>query len=875
MAKSQSSIYLLALLTVIGVPALWVETTLAQESVTEVEPVTVGDSEAVVDVIETAPAEISVLSEEQPATTGVDWQAQIEAVQITGIRVESTEAGLQVVIEADGELAAPTQSTSGNALVLEIPNATLAEALQEFEPAEGIALVQASALPGDIVQVAITGSDAVPVVNISAEATGLILGVTPGIAQVGADDDAIQLVVTGEEDGYAVPNATTGTRTDTPLRDTPQSVQVIPQEELEDQGVIGLNDALRNVSGVVTTGNDPRGASFAIRGFDRTTVLRDGFRLENSLGFSGFAELSNIEQIEVLKGPASILSGSLQPGGVVNLVTEQPLREPTYGLGLRLGNRGLIEPSLDFSGPLTEDGRLLYRINALVRREDYFRDFETDVTRSFFAPTISWAISDNTDLVVELEYRDDERPYETGIPTIGTRVASIPFERALTYPDVTTTSESTRVGYRFEHRFSENWKVRNAFYYNRFDTLTFTNIASTGFFNGVDTITLIPGTFTQSSDNVEIQTNVVGEFSTGSIQHTLLAGVDFARTRDLGSEVRFAGQLVTIPFVGTFPVPTITDTLNIFNPDYSSLTNFDPSTFNTLAAFEGQTEGWGFYVQDQIQLLDNLIQLAGLRYDTVNQASINTTLGTTTQDSSSSSAFTPRLGLVYQPSDEISLYTSYSRSFQPNTGVTSAGKLLDPEEGEQIELGVRAELLGGSLVANLALFNIDRTNVAISDILNPGALLAAGGQNIQGIELDVIGEILPGWNVVANYAYLDAEITASANAAAVGNRLRNIPEHNLNLWTNYTLQDGPLEGLSFGLGGSFVGDRFADENNTIVLESYFLTNAAIGYGRDNWQAALNFRNLFDLDYIEGSVSEGAANFPGAGFTVVGSFSITF
>ncbi|MEM6435201.1 MAG: TonB-dependent receptor plug domain-containing protein, partial [Cyanobacteria bacterium P01_D01_bin.115] len=169
------------------------------------------------------------------------------------------------------------------------------------------------------------------------------LSVSPGMVQtVATDDDAIQLLVTGEDgSGYVEPNATTATRTDTPLRDTPQSIQVIPREVLEDQGVTGLNDALRNVSGVVTTSNDPRGQTFAIRGFDGAPVLRDGFRFINNTGSSNVADLANIERIEVLKGPASILAGNVQPGGAVNLISERPLSEPTYEARFRVGNRGV------------------------------------------------------------------------------------------------------------------------------------------------------------------------------------------------------------------------------------------------------------------------------------------------------------------------------------------------------------------------------------------------------------------------------------------------------------------------------------------------------------------------------------------------------
>ncbi|MEM8614061.1 MAG: TonB-dependent receptor, partial [Cyanobacteria bacterium P01_H01_bin.105] len=206
------------------------------------------------------------------------------------------------------------------------------------------------------------------------------------------------------------------------------------------------------------------------------------------------------------------------------------------------------------------------------------------------------------------------------------------------------------------------------------------------------------------------------------------------------------------------------------------------------------------------------------------------------------------------------------------------GDLLEPEEGRQFEIGARADLLDGRLSANLALFNITKQNVATAD---PDALpgeafaVATGEQRSQGVELDVIGEILPGWDIVANYAYTDADITED-NSGLEDNRIFGVPEHNANLWTNYEIQQGDLAGLGFGIGINYVDSRFGDNENSYVLEDYFLTNAAISYRKDNWRAALNFRNLFDVDYIDSS--EGSRlieNRPGEGFTLVGSFSIEF
>ncbi|MEM6432433.1 MAG: TonB-dependent receptor [Cyanobacteria bacterium P01_D01_bin.115] len=796
-------------------------------------------------------------------------QAATAPLAITDMRVEATAAGVQVVlVTAEGDLAAPDISTvTGNALILEIPNATLESGeLQAFQPATGIALIQASELSGDRVRVVITGTDAAPAAEVVPAAEGgLVLSITPGVAVAGdVAEDAIQIGVVGaDSDDYVVPNATTATRTDTPLRDIPQSIQVIPQAVLEDQQAIRLNDAVRNVSGVVTGSNDPRGQRFIIRGFDSASVLRDGFRLtDGGTGNIGFPELANIEQLEVLKGPAAILFGSLEPGGVINLVSERPLSEPFYELSFRGGNRTLVEPSVDISGPLTADGRILYRLNTLYRREDYFRDFTTPVERFFIAPVVSFAINERTDLTVELEYRDDERPSDFGLFAVGDEVVDIPFDRALNDRDARATAEYLRAGYQFEHRFSDAWKLRNSFYYTQYDTSVIVGLGP-GFVEATSTIFTSPARLNQPTDTLELQTNVVGEFSTGSVDHTLLAGIDFYRREDSGAESR--GDL------------SIVNALNIFDPDYDNLITPDFDTAPVLLSSEGTTDGLGIYVQDQISLLDNLKLLVGLRYDTVDQENVSVSIFSfaDTETTRFDEAFSPRLGLVYQPVEALSLYASYSQSFSPNFGNTESGDTLEPEQGEQFEIGTRAELLDGRLVAGLALFNITKQNVATTDPNNPLFSVAVGEQRSRGVELDIIGEILPGWNVVANYAYTDAEITED-NDGLEGNQLFGVPEHNFNLWTNYEIQQGDLAGLGFGIGVNFVGERFGDNANSFMLDEYFLTNAAISYQRDNWRAGLNFRNLFDVDYIESSENRRTSEVnPGEGFTVVGSVSVEF
>ncbi|MBE7385520.1 MAG: TonB-dependent siderophore receptor [Leptolyngbya sp. SIO1E4] len=862
---------LVAIATVISGQAFGIEAVQAGELVTDpqIEPGT-GTRAPAIEHGET-PIPQPIYPSTQPATTVTEWMAQIEAslVQITNVRLEDTEAGLQVILEtADGELVTPTTTVSGNALIAEIPNAVLTlpdgEEFQQFEPAGGIALVQVTELPNNRVQVVITGTEAAPTAAISTTAAGLTLGLTPGVAQTGTADEPLRVVVTGEEGSrYFEPNTATATRTDTPLRDIPQSIQVVPREVLEDQQVITLGDALRNVSGVVRREQIFTGELFVVRGFTGATTLRDGFRL-NDGGREGFLELSNLETIEVLKGPASILTGSVQPGGVINLVSKQPLSEPFYDLELRAGNRGLISPRIDLSGPLTADGRLRYRLNALVRREESFRGYDTDIERRFVAPTVSWQIGDRTDLTVYLEYLDAERPGDLGLIALGDEVADVPNDLVVGELDDIAREETLRVAYQFEHRFSDRWTLRNGFSFFRSDASAVNTSAISVLDETTGDVSLISTFDSGIQRTFDLQTNVVGEFNTGPIEHKVLLGVDLFRNVLDGSEIR-----------ADFFSPII---LNVFDPVYGTVPRPDREDTPISLLQDIREDGLGVYLQDQVTLLDNLKLLLGFRYDTIEQEVTNdpTSFNPTSSESTiNEDAFTPRVGVVYQPIEAVSLYGSYSTSFSPNTATTVDGELLDPERGEQFEIGARAELLEGRLVANLAFFDITKENVATTDPDNLGSSVATGEQRSRGIELDVAGEILPGWNIIANYAYTDADIT-SDNRGNEGNRLRGVPEHNFNLWTTYTLQQGSLEGLGFGLGFNYVSERFGDTANTFTADGYFLTNAAVSYRRDNWRAALNIRNLFDVDYIESAGRTRRVGIgPGEPFTLIGSFAIEF
>ncbi|MEM9246831.1 MAG: TonB-dependent receptor plug domain-containing protein, partial [Cyanobacteria bacterium P01_F01_bin.153] len=469
---------------------------------------------------------------EQSVFTVAEWMAQgnQSPATITNVRVENTEAGLQVLLEmTDGTFGEPTSSVTDDALILEIPNAVLeGQGVEQFAPAEEIALVQVSSLEGNRVQVVITGTAAVPQVTVGRDPSGLALNVVPGIAQADDDDDAIQILVTGEDEGYSPSSASTATRTDTPLRDVPQSIQVIPRQVIEDQGITRIGEALRNVSGV-TRQRDRTNASdrFTIRGFDQSRLLRNGFRTGSTLGGTINIATNTVERIEVLKGPASVLYGQVEPGGVVNFVTKQPQSESLYNLAFTAGSFSYLEPSLDFTGPLTTDKKLTYRLNASYQNSDSFRDF-VELEQVAVAPTLRYEFSDATSLTFEYSYLDSDQTYDEGLP-IDPVSFELPRERTLSEPDDSYENTSHSFYLTLDHRFNESIRLRSSF------GTELSNIDETSFRVG----TFDPETGESArqyverdfdADNLSWQTDLIAEFNTGSVEHQLLVGLELSRS---------------------------------------------------------------------------------------------------------------------------------------------------------------------------------------------------------------------------------------------------------------------------------------------------------------------------------------------------------
>ncbi|UKO96843.1 TonB-dependent siderophore receptor [Nostoc sp. UHCC 0870] len=821
---------------------------------------------------------------EKPATSIKQWLAQ-SLIQITGVKSQATDKGIEVTLETNqSDKLQLVNKSEGNSYIVDIPNTQLrlpnGDTFRQEKATPGITEVIVTNLNANTVRVTVTGETGAPQVELFDGDEGLVFGVVPTVTttqtpqtqptpvepqtstetqpeEPSAQGEApIELVVTGEQGGYRVEQASTATKTDTPIRDIPQSIQVIPREVLKDQGTIRVQDALRNVSGSTSAGYYQGFSEYlSLRGFG-ANLFRDGLRSYQDYG--GLIETADIERIEVLKGPASVLFGDAPPGGLVNLVTKQPLTQPFYSVEGTVGSFSTYRGGIDLSGPLNDSKTALYRFNTSYENAGSFRDF-VNSERVFLAPRFKFALGDKTNLTIDGSWIEETRTADDGTVAIGNRPANLPRERFLGEPFQNVEINVTNFGYALDHKFNDQWSIRNSF------RAQFVNLAR--YYPIRDSLDQETGElsrlsyFSERRDNAySTQMDVVGKFSTGSIKHQLLFGFDYAKITEDGT----FGDFETYP------------SINIFNPVYARLEYPKQGILNFFR--DDTLDKYGFYIQDQIELNPQLKLLVGGRFDIFEQTRTTRSLGEEKEEfSQSDSNFSPRLGIVYQPSENISLYASYATSFEPSFGTSrnGNGEPFKPETGRQFEVGVKADITR-NLSATLALYDLRKQNVTVDDpnSSDPNEQIQTGEQTSRGIEFDIAGEITPGWKVIASYSYIDAFVSKDTSGLE-GRRRDNIPEHAASLWTTYELQAGSMQGLGFGLGLFFVGDRFGDLDNSYILPSYVRTDASIFYKRNNWRAALNVRNLFDKTYFNGSDGGRLGVYYGEPLTLVGSFAIEF
>ncbi|WP_146606065.1 TonB-dependent siderophore receptor [Mesorhizobium kowhaii] len=632
----------------------------------------------------------------------------------------------------------------------------------------------------------------------------------------------------GPDDGYIAKNTTTGSKTDTPLKEIPQSVSVITRKQLDDRQPGQLEDSLSYLAGVTTSpwGIDDRFDQCLIRGFDLCTsaIYRDGLP-QKVIDFSGFKiEPYGLERIEVLKGPSSVLYGENEAGGMVNAITKRPTDKPIYDGFLSYDSFNTVEAGLDVGGPIDDAGIWSYRLTGLVRNGEIETDYSRN-DRIFVAPALKWQPDAQTSLTILANYQWDRL---TPIQFLPAEYGNLPRNFFTGSPDFDRfDANHGSIGYQFSHEFDDHWTVRQNLRYSQQET-DYRQLYYGEWLGGPDMIndhtmsrTLFTVDETATLFNVDNQAEYKASF--GAVENKLLFGLDYNRQSVDGQNGYGEGP----------PLDTL-------NADYSI-----PVTAPSLIiADRVQTIGQiGLYAQNQSKIADHWVLTLGGRQawiDNTNQDRI----GTGSYDQKDH-AFTGNVGIGYLFDNGLTPYASYAESFTTNIGQTLSNVPFQPSKGKQYEVGVKYEptFFPGYLTASL--FDLRKTNVLTTDPSNPLGQVQTGEVRHRGLEIEANADLAFGLSTTAAYTYLDAEIAKGDDA---GNRPARVPEHQASLWANYEVGSGVLEGLSFGAGVRYIGASFGDNTNTVNVPGHTLVDAALRYKKNGWQAALNVSNLFDKTY---------------------------
>jgi len=687
----------------------------------------------------------------------------------------------------------------------------------------------------------------------------------PAPAMAGDTVSLAPVVVHGESDTgtgqtYGVVSlvAASATKTDTPLLETPQSISVITQDQIAQQGANTLNQVLRYTPGVAV---ETRGATatrldqFNIRGFSATTYL-DGLRVFGGRDALPQVDAYRLERVDVLKGPSSVVYGQGGPGGVVNQISKRPVDGQVNEVGVEFGTDSLLRGMVDVGGRLDEDGKFLYRLVG----SGYMADGQLDYTkerRYYVSPSFTWQPSSDTRLTVLTHFqRDPDMGSYGSLPAMGT-VYELPdgsrFSRSFYDGDKgfeRSDREHYSLGYDFEHRFNDTFKARQNFRYTHADA-TYRSIYNSAWADpGVYRYLMrgMIGTDVQF-DALTLDNNLQADFQTGPFEHKMLLGFDYQHIK---TDTQSASRWGVADF-----------NLDTWNPNYDAGYQLPPFT-SDQAQKQYQT---GLYLQDQIKL-GRLSVLLGGRYDWARTMTDTTNLtnGVRTHAPQRAQAFTARAGLLYLFDNGVAPYFSYSESFEPQNGTGWNNQPFDPVEGEQYELGVKYEPPGSRTLLTAALFDLRRKNLTTTDP-DPSHLCGTGRCNIQagevrtrGLELEAKTEPMEGLSLIASYSWLHNVYSKdNPNVAGVsmkGTQPVAVPKHMASAWVRYELQQGPLAGLGVGAGVRYLGDTWGDSANTFRVPGATLFDLGLDYdlGRKQpalkgWQVSLNVANLFDKRYV--------------------------
>ncbi|TAI67761.1 TonB-dependent siderophore receptor [Bradyrhizobium sp. Leo170] len=641
----------------------------------------------------------------------------------------------------------------------------------------------------------------------------------------------------GPIEGYVAGRSMTGTKTNTPIMQTPQAISVIGSEQIRDQKPGKLDEILRYAPGVVasTFGADNRNDWFLIRGFksDDIGLFLDGLQLFYTSYASWKLQPFNLERVEVLRGPSAVLYGGSSPSGIVNAVSKMPPAEPIRYLETGVNNFGNAYVAFDFGGPVqtqASNGQLLYRVVGQVQNGGTQVDF-TPNNNYFIAPSVTWRPDADTSFTVLASASYNQTRSQNFLPYVGT-VVDAPFGRIPTQlfasdPSMDTFKrEQEMLGYQFERNLSDSVTFRQNARFAHVD-VTLATLYGLGYATTPAAANLARGNFVTRgiANQADLDSQLEYRFATGPLRHTMLFGLDLKHY----SLDDWQGFGAAMP-------------LNLVNPVYTPTAPFNGAPYQDAALTQKQL---GTYIQDQIKLDRFTLVLSG-RNDWVATNNDNHIGLAQNRDDS---RFSGRVGLIYNFDSGFAPYVAYATSYNPIVGLNAANQLLLPETGEQTEIGLKVQPLGFNGHFGVALFDLKRQNALTTDPNNTRLQTQNGEVTSRGVEAEVVANVMPGLKVIGSFTTYNLFISKDLNPALIGKAPTNTPQNVASTWADYTFQDGPLRGFGFGGGLRYIGESFADTANTLTVPAVFLGDAAVHYEWQNWRAALNVVNVSDKIYV--------------------------
>lgn len=687
--------------------------------------------------------------------------------------------------------------------------------------------------------------------RISCAVMALTLGAAAQANESSEDPQRSDIIVTGLRDGY-VPQGSSAAKVPLPLRDIPQSIAVVPAEVLRDQRALSLQDAVRNVPGVTLASGDGQRDEFRIRGFTAIAdQFVDGFR-DDALYYR---DLSNVDRVEVIKGPAAVLYGRGSSGGLVNRVTKKPDGDITAFV-LSAGSFDSYRGELDI-GRLDQTSHVGFRLTGAIEDNGSFRE-QQFLKRFALAPSLLIGSGQDTTILLQADYINDRRLMDLGIPALNGRPVDVPRS---TYYGAANAREadlahsevlSQRVA--VTHRFSDTLSLRNGFNHYRYTLDRQSTIPSA--VNAVaQAVTLEHSRFDRDEVGWSNQTELTQKLNLLGTAHTILYGFEIAH-QSKGSQ-RFAGRTVAVTSIFDPVLPVV---------DNDSFTTF---TDNSVTRLDTR----GLYVQDLIDFGHVIKAMVGLRHDWFIQKTDRRLPGQTDLARTDRN-WSPRAGLLLQPDAAQSYYVSWSRSFQPSAetfALAANNTDIEPEQTTNKEVGAKYTLFGGRLSVQSAAFILRRTGIKGTDPVTQ-LIVPIGTQRTRGVELSAALDLPENFRAIAGYAYLDTRITGSATPSLIGKRATLTPLNSANLFFTKTIA------TRYGLGGgvNYVGDRWADPANTTVLPSYVTFDALAWAQIGPVRLQLNAYNLANKRYIiAGHGTSPILNLPGAPRSVIGTARFSF